>query len=440
MHKRLKELVHQSSLMLLVGSLVGTAYFVPVKAQQCGNGFIEGAEECDGGYLGFQKDLIVSPEGAGISGAKSMTLGPDGNLYIATYDSTSIESRVLQYNPTTGDFVGVFVDTNEGGLENPAEIAFGPDGNLYVSSYSTDEILRYDSDGVADVAPFVPSGGLDGLDGPYGLSFGPDGNLYVSSFLSSEILRYDGQTGDWMDTAGFASTDLVNPRRLLFGPDNNLYVATFSGGEVLRYDGSTGELIDHFVKSGTGGLAQPTSLDFGPDGDLYVGGLSTGAILRYDGETGGFVNTLDFGVRPLDSLVFNGLLYVLDSRSTSEVITTYVLEAGNSNQPNAQCRLDCTLPSCGDGILDDSLGEACDDGNLDEGDGCDSICHVEVPPDQGTDPTSDPEPSQSSEASGGCSLNSSSGSFTFLTYGCLLISLGMFFLKRLSHSNPNKKS
>ena len=41
----------------------------------------------------------------------------------------------------------------------------------------------------------------------------------------------------------------------------------------------------------------------------------------------------------------------------------------------AACRADCTLPRCGDGILD--VGEACDDGNAADGDGCSSSCQVE---------------------------------------------------------------
>src|SRR5262249_33821340 len=36
---------------------------------------------------------------------------------------------------------------------------------------------------------------------------------------------------------------------------------------------------------------------------------------------------------------------------------------------------------CGDGALDDALGEACDDGDRDDGDGCDHDCQVEPPMD-----------------------------------------------------------
>jgi len=36
-----------------------------------------------------------------------------------------------------------------------------------------------------------------------------------------------------------------------------------------------------------------------------------------------------------------------------------------------------TAGICGDGILETSLGEQCDDGDFDSGDGCSSICQVE---------------------------------------------------------------
>ncbi len=43
-----------------------------------------------------------------------------------------------------------------------------------------------------------------------------------------------------------------------------------------------------------------------------------------------------------------------------------------SYQNAAACRLDCTVPRCGDGILD--AGEVCDDGNGSGGDGCAADC------------------------------------------------------------------
>jgi cysteine-rich repeat protein len=44
----------------------------------------------------------------------------------------------------------------------------------------------------------------------------------------------------------------------------------------------------------------------------------------------------------------------------------------NTNDADAPCRPDCTLPGCGDGVTD--TGEECDDGNDVENDGCSSVC------------------------------------------------------------------
>lgn len=46
----------------------------------------------------------------------------------------------------------------------------------------------------------------------------------------------------------------------------------------------------------------------------------------------------------------------------------------NSSAPDASCRIDCMPRRCGDGIVDPSFGEVCDDGNTTPGDGCSTDC------------------------------------------------------------------
>jgi cysteine-rich repeat protein len=43
----------------------------------------------------------------------------------------------------------------------------------------------------------------------------------------------------------------------------------------------------------------------------------------------------------------------------------------------ATCDADCTFVACGDGETNEAAGEACDDGNLENGDGCDASCQAE---------------------------------------------------------------
>ncbi|MCC6527908.1 MAG: DUF4215 domain-containing protein [Polyangiaceae bacterium] len=45
-----------------------------------------------------------------------------------------------------------------------------------------------------------------------------------------------------------------------------------------------------------------------------------------------------------------------------------------------ECEPDCSLgPRCGDGVVQTTFGEQCDDGNTTSNDGCDAVCHAEVP-------------------------------------------------------------
>ena len=58
-------------------------------------------------------------------------------------------------------------------------------------------------------------------------------------------------------------------------------------------------------------------------------------------------------------------------------------ESNSDTEPDA-CRTDCTLPSCGDGVVD--TGEGCDDGNNTDGDGCRADCMLPFCGDGITDP------------------------------------------------------
>lgn len=51
---------------------------------------------------------------------------------------------------------------------------------------------------------------------------------------------------------------------------------------------------------------------------------------------------------------------------------------GNSDTASDACRIDCTLPFCGDGTADTAGGEECDDGDLTDLDGCNGSCELEI--------------------------------------------------------------
>ena len=51
-----------------------------------------------------------------------MAFGANGNLFVVS----ELGDAVLEYNGTTGEFVGEFVAAGSGGLAEPTFITFGP--------------------------------------------------------------------------------------------------------------------------------------------------------------------------------------------------------------------------------------------------------------------------------------------------------------------------
>lgn len=100
-----------------------------------------------------------------------LTLGPDGNLYVATRSSD-----VLRYKPDGTPFGvgGSLTDPTfvaDSRLALSFSVAFGPDGNLYVGDYGGSQVLRYNAAG--QFIDAFASPGEGGLNGPGHIAFGP---------------------------------------------------------------------------------------------------------------------------------------------------------------------------------------------------------------------------------------------------------------------------
>jgi sugar lactone lactonase YvrE len=278
----------------------------------------------------FQGNFI-QPGLGGLRAPDNITIGRDGNVYVSSGGSNSLnlrdpkypkDSAVLRYS-SRGQFLGVAAVG--GGLTRPYGSAFGPDGNLYVSSFRTNQILRYNGKTGAFLGVFASDnngglGKLNGLNGPNGLLFGPDGSLYVATEgtandaqgrlafpYASQILRYSP-----IQVAGLAP---ATPRVLVKQPDfsilpenpgyisflglklapdaKSIYVSDFAAG-VRQYDFS-GNLLRFISTNYTGTLPSRNSigsLTFGSNdnrNNLYVigfddGNNNLGAVLEYRGE------------------------------------------------------------------------------------------------------------------------------------------------------------
>jgi WD40 repeat protein len=236
------------------------------------------------------------------------------------------DSKILEYNATTGAFVGQFGPANS----FPLGAAFGPDGNFYATNSNIDAVLKQDGATGAFITNFASVGDAAGLvfgpnnnlfvvsssdpgsvtvlnattgalkttvdaggilSDPEGITLGPDKNIYVANTDNNNVLKFNGTTGAFIGKfVTDSSGGLSGPRGVVFGPDGNLYVSSSTSNQVLEYDGTTGAFIAAFVSAGSGGLMNPRGLVFGPDGNLYVSSFFTGDVFRYNGSTGAFMD------------------------------------------------------------------------------------------------------------------------------------------------------
>jgi len=231
----------------------------------------------------------------------ALAAAPD--LYVVEH--TVNHDDVLAYNHTT-QVAGFDVS-----LGFATSITIGPDGLLYVANtLNGGQVYRYDplTGAPATATPFVVYTGA--LANPYGMKFGIDANLYITDITQSNIQVFSGATGAPLSTLN-GPNGPIQPTDLAFDPVTHaLYVC--DGGGVEQYNPITHDFFN-VVLAATGGPSVPLDLAFGPDDKLYVLDYSTDSVFRYNADGSGqttylslpalfFPNALAFGP--------DGLLYI----------------------------------------------------------------------------------------------------------------------------------
>jgi hypothetical protein len=199
--------------------------------------------------------------------------------------------RILAFDADSGGFSRVLVDQ---GLDDPVSLTMGPDGFLYVANLQSGEILKVDPTNGAQ------SSFVSGIIGPGGLAYqASSDSLFVSvlgNFDGELIFQYDSD-GNLLDTIG-TGTGATGRAGMAFDAVGDLYVSSFANdqffsGSVLKFDSS-----DDFSAVGTfasgGGLAGANGLVFDTTGNLLVAGLFSQNIVKYP-ATGGSDSGAPFG-------------------------------------------------------------------------------------------------------------------------------------------------
>jgi len=236
------------------------------------------------------------------------TIGPNRSVFVSNTNT----DEILRYDANTGEFMGVFVSSeNNGGLEGPKDLVFDPENKyLYVSSFLTNEIFLYDTTGY-----YVGKVNNELLQKPVNMKFDERGDfLFVVSSDNNKVLKFNVKMDEHESKPELKliqAYDLTKQHPLFVNPsavaitnnsEREFYVSSATQNTILQYNSADNKFNVFVSSENNGGLEGPKDLVFDPENKyLYVSSFLTNEIFRYNAETGAFVDK--FVSSQIDDLV-----------------------------------------------------------------------------------------------------------------------------------------
>jgi len=171
------------------------------------------------------------------SGARTMAVGPDGNIYLGTLPG----AHFLKLDVKAGKLID---------LGRPSkteqyiwEANFGPDGKLYGATYPQSKLVRYDP----ATGKLEDLGRMDPVEQYAHYVAGSDGFVYVGIGTSkANIAAYEIATGEHREILP-AEHQVVGQATVYLGQDGKVYGTV--AGKRFRMSGWTATLIDSAAAS-----------------------------------------------------------------------------------------------------------------------------------------------------------------------------------------------
>lgn len=232
---------------------------------------------------------LIGSQLTSLSSGFGMVYGPDGNLYISSFDTNA----VLGYNGQTGRPFDTenFVGQNAGGLSQPTGLAFN--GNsLLVSSFATNSVKQFNSASGSYVKDLIVTGGA--LEGPWDLQVEQSKNLlWVCSLLNDKVLSYNLTTGAFQSEAAVQSgKSFDDPVGIHLDAEGNLYVSCANSSNIFKRNASG--ILSELVAPFANGLSGPKDMTTSPEGWLLVGDGSNDPVKGYSRVSGAYTGTFVF--------------------------------------------------------------------------------------------------------------------------------------------------
>src|SRR5574344_1542986 len=172
----------------------------------------------------------------------------------------------------------------------PISVLPNDDGSIWIVAYGTNELVRFDVNGL--VVDRV-RGPLNGFDRPMDVIRLQNGNLLVSESAGDRLALLD-KNGHFIKNygeLGRGEGQLVGPQYLAEDSYGNIYVTDFGNDRVVVFD-TDGNGLLHFGEKTVGfdGLVSPTGIAI-VDDRIFVADSVKGAIYEFD-RAGNYVGLL----------------------------------------------------------------------------------------------------------------------------------------------------
>jgi cysteine-rich repeat protein len=265
-------------------------------------------------------------------------------------------------HPRIGDDLGSY----------PHTLAFDRMGRIWYTLTRSNHVGRFDPDTETftyyRLPPADPAISGVPIAAAYGCDVAPDQSVWWSQLFGHHIGRVDPTSG----TVSAWQPPFDGPRRLFVGPDNIVWVPGYGSAELGRFDPATESWKVYALPTEPAGHELP--YDVAVDrrsGEVWITGSNSDTLIRFRPDTETFT------VFPLPTAT--DFTREIEFDDEGGVWTCTSAQPIDPETPGSgriiRLQIRPREGACGDGAI--QLGEACDDGNTADCDGCSALCALE---------------------------------------------------------------